>query len=225
MNQPLNPAHGTHIVVLLDRSGSMASITDDVIGGFNTFLENQRADGTDARMSVVLFDTQNPQDTLVWGAPIAETTPLDAATYVPRGGTPLLDATGLTIGRTIVDQQARTAAGLAPDDIIFVTITDGQENESREFTLAKVRELIEARTAEGWQFVYLSAGLDAYRDAQNMGYDAGDTQAWRGDAANSKLMFESLSRSSSRIREMKRRGMHTSKGDFFVEGKDAEDDL
>ena len=167
-NNQARPA-GTHIVVLLDRSGSMSSIATDVIGGFNTFLQDQRSNGSDARMSVVLFDSQDPQETVVWGAPISETLPLTERTFVPRASTPLLDATGLTIGRTMVEQQARAATGLSAEDVIFVTITDGMENCSREFDLEKVRRLIADRTAEGWQFVFLSAGLDAYGDAQRFG--------------------------------------------------------
>ena len=219
-----NRAAGTHIVVLLDRSGSMASIATDVIGGFNTYLQEQRSNGSDARMSIVLFDSQDPQETVVWGAPISETLPLTERTFVPRASTPLLDATGLAIGRTMVEQQSRAATGLSVEDVIFVTITDGMENCSREFTLEKVRELVAARTAEGWQFVFLSAGLDAYGDAQRFGYEDGASQAWRSDGLNSRRMFDSLSRGTSNLREKKRRGMTSMPSEFFETGKDAEDD-
>jgi len=225
--QPTNQARtaGTHIVVLLDRSGSMASIATDVIGGFNTYLQEQRSNGTDARMSIVLFDSQDPQETIVWGAPISETHPLTERTFVPRASTPLLDATGLTIGRTMVEQQSRAATGLATEDIIFVTITDGMENCSREFTLEKVRKLIADRTTDGWQFVYLSAGLDAYGDAHQFGYEDGASQAWRSDGDNSRRMFDSLSKGTSNLREKKRRGMMSMPSEFFETGKDAEDNL
>ena len=104
--------NSTHIVVLIDRSGSMATIASDVIGGFNTFVDDQRSNGNDARMSVIQFDSQDPQDVTVWGAPLAEITHLTGQTFQPRGGTPLLDATGLAIGRAKVDGEARVAAGL-----------------------------------------------------------------------------------------------------------------
>lgn len=216
---------GTHIVMLIDRSGSMSAITNDVIGGFNAYLADQQKNGPDARISIILFDNQDPQDTVIWGAPISEAVALTAATYVPRGGTPLLDATGLAIGRTMVDLQARVATGLPSDDIIFVTITDGEENQSREYTLHQIRQLIEARTAEGWQFVYLSAGLDAYGDADRFGYDRGATQAWKSDGLNSRQMFDSASRATMNLREKKRRGMMFDKSEFFETGKDAEDNL
>lgn len=226
-DQPTNQARpaGTHIVMLIDRSGSMSSIVNDVIGGFNAYLADQQANGSDARISIILFDNQDPQETVIWGAPISEAVALNAHTYVPRGGTPLLDATGLAIGRTMVDLQARVATGLPADDIIFVTITDGEENQSREYTLDRIRQLIQERTDAGWQFVFLSAGLDAYGDADRFGYDRGATQAWRGDADSSRRMFDSASRATANLREKKRRGMVFDKSEFFETGKDAEDNL
>lgn len=219
------PAQGIHVVALLDRSGSMSSIVNDVIGGFNAFLADQQHNGNDARISIVLFDSQDPQETVVWGAPIAEATPLDQNSYVPRGGTPLLDATGLTIGRVMVEQAAREATGLAKNDIVFVTVTDGEENQSSEYTLERVRKLIDERTAEGWQFVFLSAGLDAYGDASRLGVDPGATQAWKGDSQNARLAFLSISKATTNLREKKRRGSDAIAGDFFETGKDAEDDI
>lgn len=226
-DQPTSQARpaGTHIVMLIDRSGSMSSIVNDVIGGFNAYLADQQANGSDARISIILFDNQDPQETVIWGAPISEAVALNAHTYVPRGGTPLLDATGLAIGRTMVDLQARVATGLPADDIIFVTITDGEENQSREYTLDRIRHLIQERTDAGWQFVFLSAGLDAYGDADRFGYDRGATQAWRGDADSSRRMFDSASRATANLREKKRRGMVFDKSEFFETGKDAEDNL
>ena len=223
-NQQQTRPNGTHIVVLLDRSGSMSSIVNDVIGGFNTFLADQQANGPDARVSIILFDSQDPQEVVVWGAPITEAVALDRTSYVPRGGTPLLDATGLAIGRVMVDQGAREATGLRKDDVVFVTVTDGEENQSREYTLEKVRQLVADRTADGWQFVYLSAGLDAYADAGRLGYSTGASQAWAHTGDSSRLMFHSLSKSTSNFRDKKRSGRRTATEDFFETGKDAEED-
>ncbi|MCX6524746.1 MAG: hypothetical protein NTX58_08280, partial [Actinobacteria bacterium] len=83
-----------HIYVLLDRSGSMQSIASDVVGGFNRLLADQQADGADARMTLVQFDSNDPQEVIADAIPIAEMVGLDASNFVPRGGTPLLDATG-----------------------------------------------------------------------------------------------------------------------------------
>jgi hypothetical protein len=202
----------------------MAPIANDVIGGFNTFIDEQIRNGADARMTIVQFDSQDPQDVTIWGAPLPEITHLDSQTFVPRGGTPLLDATGLLIGRTMVDQSARLAAGLRAEDIIFVTITDGEENQSREFNLAQIRELIEKRTEEGWAFIYLSAGIDAYADAAQMGIHSGDTQQWKRDGKNARLAFSSTSDAISNMREKKRRMEDTARGTAFETGKHAEED-
>jgi len=202
----------------------MAPIANDVIGGFNTFIDEQIRNGADARMTIVQFDSQDPQDVTIWGAPLPEITHLDSQTFVPRGGTPLLDATGLLIGRTMVDQSARLAAGLRAEDIIFVTITDGEENQSREFNLAQIRELIEKRTEEGWAFIYLSAGIDAYADAAQMGIHSGDTQQWKRDGKNARLAWSSTSDAVSNMREKKRRKEDTVRGTAFETGKHAEED-
>jgi hypothetical protein len=202
----------------------MAPIANDVIGGFNTFIDEQVRNGADARMTIVQFDSQDPQDVTIWGAPLPEITHLDSQTFVPRGGTPLLDATGLLIGRTMVDQSARIAAGLQAEDIIFVTVTDGEENQSREFNLAQIRELIEKRTEEGWAFIYLSAGIDAYADAAQMGIHSGDTQQWKRDGKNARLAFSSTSDAVSNMREKKRRMEDTVRGTAFETGKHAEED-
>jgi hypothetical protein len=175
-------------------------------------------------MSIVQFDSQDPQDVTIWGAPLPEITHLDSESFVPRGSTPLLDATGLLIGRTMVDQAARVAAGLQAEDIIFVTITDGEENQSREFNLAQIRELIEKRTEEGWAFIYLSAGIDAYADAAQMGIHSGDTQQWKRDGKNARLAFSSTSDAVSNMREKKRRKEETLRGTAFETGKHAEED-
>jgi hypothetical protein len=202
----------------------MAPIANDVIGGFNTFIDEQIRNGADARMTIVQFDSQDPQDVTIWGAPLPEITHLDSQTFEPRGGTPLLDATGLLIGRTMVDQSARIAAGLQAEDIIFVTITDGEENQSHEFNLAQIRELIEKRTEDGWSFIYLSAGIDAYADAAQMGIHSGDTQQWKRDGKNARLAFSSTSDAVSNMREKKRRQEDTVRGTAFETGKHAEED-
>jgi len=99
-------ANKTHIYILLDRSGSMSSIANDVIGGFNHLISEQKKNGPDAKVTFVQFDSQDPQHVVVAGAPISEITDLTSETYIPRGSTPLLDATCLLIGRVRVETAA-----------------------------------------------------------------------------------------------------------------------
>lgn len=213
----------THIYTLLDRSGSMASIASDIIGGFNTFIEEQKKLGTDVRVTLVQFDTQDPQEVIAAGVPIAELVPLDRHNFVPRGGTPLFDATGKLIGRATLDEQERAANGEAPEDIVFVTITDGEENASHEFTLQRVKNLIAHCEERNWTFVFLSAALDAYEDADRMGMKSGNIQAFDASGKGAAMAFSSLSKNMSSMRAKRMRGQSVRNEDFF-EDKEAEDD-
>ena len=213
----------THMYILVDRSGSMESIASDVIGGFNQTVAEQAQNGPDAKLTVIQFDSQDPANVMYAGIPIAEMTKLDRTSYQPRGGTPLLDATGLLIGRIRVEQAARVATGLQTEDVMFVTITDGQENESREYNLARVTQLIEQCKAEGWTFVYLSAAITAYADAAAMGYDHGSTQQFQANTDGSGKAFASMSRGMSNMRDKKRAMESYDSALFFETGKDAED--
>lgn len=165
--------HGyTHITVILDRTGSMRTIRDDVIGGFNTFLQEQKALPDEATLTLVQFDSQDPYEVLHDFRPIAEVPELTEATYVPRAMTPLLDA----LGRGINDLAAKIAAtpeALRPERTVFVVVTDGHENASREFYRDQIVQMIEdAQTRNGWQFTFLSADLEAIKDAVGYGIPA-----------------------------------------------------
>jgi len=217
------PVKHTHIYLLLDRSGSMEPIADDVVGGINNFFSEQRADGDDARITIVQFDSQDPAEVLVAGIPIAEMTNIERAKYQPRGGTPLLDATGRLIGKAQADQVARNTAGLAAEDIVFVTVTDGAENESNEYSLQQVKDLISLCEAAGWTFVYLSAALDAYGDANRLGMHVGSTQSFGHSADGVRRSMTSVSRNMINMREKKRQMMTNDSKNFFETGKDAEE--
>ncbi len=176
----------SHIAVILDRTGSMGDIRDDVIGGFNTFLRDQQAEPTPATFTLVQFDSEDPYEIVQPVAPIADARPLTLETYVPRACTPLYDA----IGRGIMDLEAmfaRLGADQRPGKIIFVIVTDGHENASREFNRARILAMIEAKRGDGWEFVFLSADLASFDDAQAFGVDAG-----------SRLMFQKSKRGSER---------------------------
>jgi len=160
----------SHISVILDRTGSMQEIRPDVVGGFNAFLAAQQATPNPASFTLVQFDSQDPYEVLHAAAPISKVPPLTLEQYVPRASTPLYDA----MGRGILDLEATLAAmpeGERPGKVIFVVVTDGQENASREFDRAGVAKLIEAKKVLGWDFVFLSADLEAFNDAGRMGVD------------------------------------------------------
>jgi hypothetical protein len=214
----------THVYVLLDRSGSMSSMASDVVGGFNALLAEQQADGGDARITLVQFDTQDPQEVVLDAKRITAARPLTPATFQPRGGTPLLDATGRLIARASARADARRTAGKRPEAIIFVTITDGEENQSREYTREHVRTLVKAHEAAGWTFVFMGAGLDAYAEAGGSGVDARSVQAWAPDAPGAAAAFDSTSKALLVRRHKLRTAAPVQAADFFEGAKPAEED-
>jgi Mg-chelatase subunit ChlD len=219
----MNATPRSHLYVLLDRSGSMESMRADVIGGFNNLLAEQQADGADARLTLVQFDSQDPHEVLTDGLPIAKVRPLTERTFVPRGGTPLLDATGRIITKAAVREDQRKTLRKRPEVITIVTITDGEENQSHEFSRADILRLVKDKEARGWSFVFLGAGLDAYADAGGMGYDARSVQSWAPDGAGARTAFASVSAAMVDKRAKLRRGEDYDRQDFF-EGKKAAED-
>lgn len=213
-----------HLYVLLDRSGSMGTIADDVIGGFNHLLAEQQADGADARITLVQFDTQDPHEVIADAVPVLEMVLLDASTFVPRGGTPLLDATGLLLSRAAKRESELAATNQTAEEIVFMSVTDGHENASCELDLATVRKLVEQHTQKGWTFVFLSAALDVYGEAGGLGHDARSTQAFVQDRDGAAAAFQSLSRATTSRRAKVRTRQTFDKDDYFEGQKPAEDD-
>lgn len=213
----------THLYVLLDRSGSMESIADDVIGGFNRLLTDQKADGPDARITLIQFDGEDPQEVIADAVPIMEMAPLDRSTFVPRGLTPLLDATGRLLVRAAQRAKIIAETNGAAEDIVIVSVTDGQENDSRELSLSVVRRMIEDRKRDGWTFVFLSAADDVYGEAGRLGYDDRSSQAFAPSPAGVEIAFSSLSYATKNRRDKVRRDVFFDTDDYFEEFKPAEE--
>lgn len=160
----------SHISIILDRTGSMEPIRADVVGGYNAFLAAQQDTPHPATLTLVQFDSQDPYEVLYSAADIGKVPPLALDHYVPRATTPLYDA----MGRGILELEAWLAArpdAERPGRVIFVVVTDGQENASRDFTRERVNRLVEAKKKLGWDFVFLSADLGAFEDAGHIGVD------------------------------------------------------
>ena len=189
----------SHITVILDRTGSMEVIRDDTIGGFNTFLKQQKEEPGKATMTLVQFDTQDPYEVIHQMTPIKDVPELTRKTYVPRAATPLLDA----MGRGINDLDsilAKMEKKEKPSRIVMVIITDGQENSSREFRKDQVEKMIREKTTEGWQFVFLSADLGAIDEAMATGVHAKSALAFDKDAQGTAAVWASASNKISAYR-------------------------
>lgn len=188
----------TEIVVILDRSGSMQSIKKDAIGGFNTFLDAQQKESGEAVMTVVQFD--NEYLVTVDGVNIQDVEPLNEQTFIPRGGTALLDAIGRTIN-TVGEKLSNTPEEERPENVIVVILTDGDENQSREFSKLQINELITHQTeVYNWQFIFLSAGMDAVGTAASYGISKSNTMAFTANSRGMDLTYTSMNAAVSSLR-------------------------
>lgn len=191
-----------HISVLLDRSGSMAQIADDVVGGFNTYLEEQRRHSGQARVTLVQFDGQDPFEILIDGENLESVDDLDQRRYQPRGNTPLLDAVGSMITKIDAEIVERADAGSPIEDQIVVIITDGYENASREFSAQTISDLVAERRERAWTFVFLGADEASIRDSVTIGVAARSTGQWSATKKGTSAMFGKLSKETSKYRTM-----------------------
>ena len=201
MTTPDTPApqgrRRTLIYLLVDRSGSMERIASDVVGGINAFFDTQREAGTDGTTATLIqFDSQDPHHVLWAGRPLAEVRPIGPGDFVPRGGTPLLDAIGRAIG--LVDREVAEADAIGAEILVeFAIVTDGEENSSTEFRLDAIRQMIEDRRARGWTVSYLSADANAFADAQQMGIALHDTAQFRATGPEARGAIVNMSRAMS----------------------------
>ena len=165
------------IVAIVDRSGSMWSLTNDAIGGFNSFIEEQKKQEGDATITTILFD--NEYNVLQESADIQNATLLNNENYVPRGNTALLDA----IGRAVNTLKERRVNGEIEGAIVSI-LTDGFENASKEYTHEQIKQLIDSCEEEfGWQFVYLAANQDAFAEGSKFGIKMGNAMNFVASAA------------------------------------------
>jgi hypothetical protein len=211
-----------HLYFVLDRSGSMDAIRDDVVGGFNSFVAQQGAESGECLMSLVQFDSQDPYEVLFDARPVPDLPPLTAGTFQPRGSTPLYDAMGRAIANATIRAERRVAAGEPEEEIVFVTFTDGLENASREYDRQKVFAAVQKREERGWTFVFLGANQDSYAAGGALGYDPRSVQNFDASRAGTAAAFQSLGRATSSRRQKLAASMPVEKGDFFEGTKEAE---
>jgi hypothetical protein len=207
----------TDITFVLDRSGSMASVKDATIEAFNGFLHSQRSGDGAATMSLIQFDDQYE---LVYAVqPIARAPELSRRTFKPRGSTALLDA----IGRTIVETGQRYAAmpeHERPGTVVFVTLTDGFENSSQDYTMRRVNDAIaEQRDRYAWQFVFLAANQDAIATAAGMGIAAGQALTFAATNGGAAGCFNALDRNMHKLRKARASGMSKAAFEFADEDR------
>jgi len=189
----------TELVFILDKSGSMGGLENDTIGGYNSMLTKQQAIEGECRITTALFD--NYYELLHDRIDIKAVSPISEREYQVGGSTALLDAIGRTILK-IANAQKHTADNYRAEKVMFVIITDGEENSSREFSLEKVKELIESqKTKYGWEFVFLGANIDAVETARHFGISADRAQNYHADGEGSRVVYESIAKATVAFRE------------------------
>ena len=182
--------HLTEIVFILDRSGSMAGLERDTIGGFNAMIEKQKREAGTAYISTVLFD--NHSEVIHDRLPLEKVPVMTEKEYFVRGCTALLDAVGGAIHHIEnIHKYARPED--VPEKTLFIITTDGMENASRKYSYEKVRQMIEARKETGWEFLFLGANIDAAREAARFGIDEDCAADYHCDSKGTQLNFEAIS--------------------------------
>lgn len=208
INVPLNEK--THIICVLDRSGSMASIINDSIGGFNTFLKEQKKLPDKATITVALFDDK--YDLLYDNIDINKAEELTNNVWIPRGTTALYDAIGKTINTE--KQNLARLGDEAPSKVLVCIVTDGQENASHEYKLQDIKNLIKKCENDDWNFLYLAANQDAFAVGNSFGVSRGNTINYMATTDGVAFMSATLSASAGAYR-----GMSSSSSDFKLKSK------
>ena len=188
----------THIICILDRSGSMASIIDDSIGGFNSFLEEQKKLPDEATITVALFDDK--YDLIYDNVDIKKAKELSKNEWMPRGTTALYDAIGKTINTE--KEKLNKLGDEKPSKVLVCIVTDGHENASREFCLDDVKTLISDCEKDDWNFIYLAANQDAMVVGKSFGVSVGNTFTYTANSTGVADMSNTLYTATANYRSM-----------------------
>lgn len=188
----------TEIVFILDRSGSMAGLEDDTIGGFNAMIEKQKRESGEAYVSTILFD--NYTEVIHDRVDIQRIRPMTRKDYYVRGCTALLDAVGKAIHHIgNVHKYAREED--RPEKTLFIITTDGMENASREYNYERVRKMIEHEKEKyGWEFIFLGANIDAAKEAARFGISADLAANYHADREGTAVVYEAMNEAVCSVR-------------------------
>ena len=187
----------TELVFILDRSGSMAGLESDTIGGFNGLIDKQKKVDGKAFVTTVLFDNQ--QKTVHDRVDLAEVSPMTEKEYYVGGSTALLDAVGDTL--THIEKIHKY---VRPEDVpahtMVVITTDGMENSSHRWRAADVKKLVEKKKEGGWEFLFLGANIDAVSEAARFGIDADRAVRYCNDSEGVRKNFSAVGKAMAHLR-------------------------
>ena len=188
----------TEIVFILDRSGSMAGLEGDTIGGFNAMIQRQKREAGEAVVSTVLFDDQ--REVIHDRVDIRLLPPLTEKEYYVRGCTALLNAVGKAI-RHIGNVHKYAREEDRPEKTLFVITTDGMENASRSYSYDRVKSMIQRQKEKyGWEFIFLGANIDAAREAARFGIHADYAANYNADREGTAVVYETVTDAICHVR-------------------------
>lgn len=188
----------TELVFILDKSGSMAGLERDTIGGFNALIEKQRLLPGEVRVTTVLFNQS--YELLHDRISLEGVAPLTEKDYEVGGTTALLDAVGSAIQK-IINTQKGTKEESRADNVMFVITTDGMENSSCEYDYEKIHEMIaHQKNSAGWEFIFLGANIDAVKTARQFGVSEDFAVDYHADPEGTQLNYQVLSEAVSSFR-------------------------
>lgn len=188
----------TEMVFILDKSGSMAGLVGDTIGGFNSLIERQRRQPGEALVSTVLFD--NFSTVLHDRVPLERIPPMTERQYVPGGCTALIDALGGAI-RHIGNVHKYAREEDRPEHTIFVITTDGMENASRFYSSDAVKAMVKRQKQKyGWEFLFLGANIDAVETAARYGIGEDRAVTFVNDPEGQALNYAGVSEAVRQVR-------------------------
>ena len=192
----------TELVFILDRSGSMAGLESDTIGGFNAMIEKQRKQEGECYVSTILFD--NVSEVLHDRVKLADVPKMTDNDYTVRGCTALIDAIGGAIHHIgNIHKYARRED--VPEHTLFVITTDGMENASRRFTSDRVKKMIQHQKDKfGWEFIFIGANIDAVETASNFGISADRAVNYRSDSQGTRILYDTVAEAACNVRANKK---------------------
>ena len=187
----------TELVFILDRSGSMAGLESDTIGGFNSMIEKQKKQDGGCYVSTVLFDDES--EVLHDRVKLGDIPKMTDKDYTVRGCTALIDAIGGAIHH--IGKLHKYFGESAPEHTMFVITTDGQENASHRYTSGQVKKMIERQKEKyGWEFLFIGANINAVETAAHYGIGADRAVNYNADGEGTHILYESVAKAVCNVR-------------------------
>ena len=191
----------TELVFILDRSGSMSGLESDTVGGFNTMIEKQKKQNAPCYVSTVLFN--NTSEVLYDRVKLGEVQKMTEENFFVGGSTALMDAIGGAIHHI-----GNIHKYIRPEDVpantMFVIMTDGMENASRNYSSDRVKQMIERQKKRyGWEFLFIGANIDAVETAARYGIDADRAVNYHADKEGTRVVYQSVANAVCSVRANK----------------------